>query len=143
MLKDKKFRDIYDSFLESGLTIRDYCSNQQINEARFYYWQNKLKGQLPPKRGFVPVVFGDGKNLRQLQVPDTAQERKESFLTPAAVDKTISCEINYPNGVCVKLNGLSGPRVLQSLLVLMRRLDVQPHIVDAVLPVFVPDRHAP
>ncbi|HBY51965.1 MAG TPA: hypothetical protein DEH15_05840 [Marinilabiliales bacterium] len=121
MLNEKKFRSIYDSFQESGLTIRDYCANQQMNEAKFYYWQNKLKGQLPPKRGFVPVVFGDGKNLRQLQVPDTAHERKESFLTPATVDKTISCEINYPNGVCVKLNGLSDPRVLQSLLVLMRR----------------------
>ena len=121
MLNEKKFRDIYSGFLESGLTIRDYCANHQMNEAKFYYWQNKLKGQLPPKRGFVPVVFGDGHNLRQSQVPDTTQERKESFLTPATVEKTISCEINYPNGVCIKLNGLSDPRVLQSLLVLMRR----------------------
>ena len=121
MLNEKKFRAIYAGFLESGLTIRDYCANQQMNEAKFYYWQNKLKEQLAPKRGFVPVVFGDVQNVRQSQVPDTAQERKESFLTPAAVEKTISCEINYPNGVCVKLNGLSDPRVLQSLLVLMRR----------------------
>jgi len=121
MLNEKEFRAIYSEFLESGLTIRDYCVNQQMNEARFYYWQNKLKGQLPPKRGFVPVFFGDGQNVRQLQVPDTAQERKESFLNPVTCDKTISCEINYPNGVCVKLNGLSDPRVLQSLLVLMRR----------------------
>ena len=121
MLNEKKFRDIYTGFQESGLTIRDFCANQLMNEAKFYYWQNKLKGQLPPKRGFVPVVFGDGQDVRQSQVPDIAQERKESFLTPAAVDKTISCEINYPNGVSVKLNGLSDPRVLQSLLVLMRR----------------------
>jgi hypothetical protein len=118
MLNEKEFRAIYSEFLESGLTIRDYCANHQMNEAKFYYWQNKLKGQLPPKRGFVPMVFRDGQNVRQSQVPDTVQE---SFLNPAAVDKTISCEINYPNGVCVKLNGLSDPRVLQSLLVLMRR----------------------
>lgn len=121
MLNEKKFRAIYSGFLESGLTIRDYCANHQMNEARFYYWQNKLKGHLPPKRGFVPVVFGDGQNVRQSQVPALDQARSESLLAPAAVDKTISCEINYPNGVCVKLNGLSDPRVLQSLLVLMRR----------------------
>jgi hypothetical protein len=121
MLNEKKFRGIYDSFLVSGLTIRDYCGNQQMNEAKFYYWQNKLKGQLPPKRGFVPVIFGDGQKARPSQVPAPVQERKETFLNPAAVDKTISCEINYPNGVCVKLDGLSDPRVLQSLLVLMRR----------------------
>lgn len=121
MLNEKKFRVIYSEFLESGLTIRDYCANQQMNEAKFYYWQNKMKGQIPPKRGFVPVVFGNGQNTRPSQVPTPAQERKESFLNPAASDKTISCEINYPNGVCVKLNGLSDPRVLQSLLVLARR----------------------
>jgi hypothetical protein len=121
MLNEKKFRAIYSGFLESGLTIRDYCFNQQMNEAKFYYWQNKLKGQLPPKRGFVPVVFGDGQNTRQSQVPAPEQERNETFLNPAAGDKTISCEINYPNGISVKLNGLSDPRVLQSLLVLIRR----------------------
>jgi hypothetical protein len=121
MLNEKKFRAIYDSFLESGLTIRDYCANQQMNEAKFYYWQNKLKGQLPPKRGFVPVIFGDGQNVRQSQVPETVQERKESFLNPVTCDKTISCEISYPNGVSVKLNGLPNTQMLRSLLVLTRR----------------------
>jgi hypothetical protein len=104
--------------MESGLTIRDYCANHQMNEAKFYYWQNKLKGQLPPKRGFVPVVFGEGQNVRQSQVPAPMQERKESFLNPVTSDKTISCEINYPNGVSVKLNGFPDIQVLHSLLLL-------------------------
>lgn len=121
MLNEKKFRAIYSGFLESGLTIRDYCFNQQMNEAKFYYWQNKLKGLLPPKRGFVPVVFGNGQNVRQTQVPVPMQDRKETLLNPAAVDKTISCEINYPNGVSVKLNGLPDAQLLKSLLVLTRR----------------------
>jgi hypothetical protein len=121
MLNEKKFRDIYSEFLESGLTIRDYCANQQMNEAKFYYWQNKLKGLLPPKRGFVPVVFGNGQNIRQMQVPAHVQERKESFSNPATCDKTISCEINYPNGVSVKLNGFPEIQVLQSLLLLTCR----------------------
>jgi hypothetical protein len=42
MLNEKKFRSIYDEFLTSGLTIRDFCANQQMNGAKFYYWQNKL-----------------------------------------------------------------------------------------------------
>ena len=37
MLKEKGFRVIYDEFLGSGLTIRDFCANQQMNEAKFYY----------------------------------------------------------------------------------------------------------
>jgi hypothetical protein len=119
MLNEKKFRAIYDSFLESGLTIRDYCANQQMNEAKFYYWQNKFKGQLPPKRGFVPVIFENGRQASQ--VPAPVQERKESFLNPVTCDKTISCEISYPNGVSVKLNGLPNTQMLRPLLVLRRR----------------------
>lgn len=118
MLNEKKFLAIYDDFLASGLTTRDYCANQQMNEAKFYYWQNKLKGQLPPKRGFVPVVFKNKHKDCSSQVPFPEQNRKETFLNPAAGDKTISCEISYPNGVQVKLNGLIGEQTLRSLLLL-------------------------
>ena len=119
MLNEKKFRAIYNEFLESGLTIRDYCVNGQMNEAKFYYWQNKLKGQLPPKRGFVPVIFENGQQVPQ--VPAAVQERVEPYPHLAAPNKTISCEINYPNGVSVKLNGLPDVQMFRSLLVLTRR----------------------
>ena len=46
MLNEKKFRAIYEDYLASGLSIRDYCANQRIGEAKFFYWQNKLEGQL-------------------------------------------------------------------------------------------------
>jgi hypothetical protein len=119
MLNEKKFRVIYSEFLESGLTIRDYCVNQQMNEAKFYYWQNKLKEQLPPKRGFVPVIFENGRQVSQ--VPTPVQNLSESCSQPTVSNKTISCEINYPNGVSVKLNGLPDAQILKSLLVLTRR----------------------
>ena len=115
MYNEKKFRAVYDEFLGSGLTIRDFCSNQHMNEAKFYYWQNKLKGQLPPKSGFVPVVFENGEQARSSRVPASVQPPSE------ATTQTISCEISYPNGVCVKLNGLSDPQMLRSLLALTRR----------------------
>ena len=76
---------------------------------QFYYWQNKLKGQLPPKRGFVPVVFENGKHLPSNPVPGRNNQ------------DTFSCEISYPNGVIVKLSGLPDVQVLQSLLQLTHR----------------------
>ena len=121
MLNEKKFRAIYDDFLESGLTIRGYCANQHMNEAKFYYWQNKLKGNLPPKRGFVPVVFDHGLKARTSQVPAPVKDRTENIVDPAAGDKTISCEISYPNGVCIKLKGLPGVETLRPLLLLTPR----------------------
>lgn len=119
MINEKKFRAIYNEFLESGLTVRDYCVNQQMNEAKFYYWQNKLKGQLPPKKGFVSVIFENGQQASQ--VPSPVQNLSAPSLQPVVSDKTISCEINYPNGVSVKLNGLPDVQILKSLLVLTRR----------------------
>jgi hypothetical protein len=35
MLNEKKFRAIYDDYLASGLTIRDFCANTQLNETKF------------------------------------------------------------------------------------------------------------
>lgn len=119
MFNEKKFKAVYADFLNSGLTIRDYCANQQMNEAKFYYWQNKLKGQLPPKRGFVPVLFKEGHESQSPMVAGT-MSRDAFFASPATCHQPLSCEINYPNGVCVKLSGLSGPEVLEPLLALMR-----------------------
>jgi hypothetical protein len=120
MLNVKKFSTIYDEFIGSGLTIRDFCANHHINEAKFYYWKNKLKDQLPPKRGFVPVVFESGHQARSSQVPSPIQQ-PASFTHHEHTAPGISCEISYPNGVIVKLNGLPDAQILRSLLVLTRR----------------------
>ncbi|MDA3928871.1 MAG: hypothetical protein PF541_07905 [Prolixibacteraceae bacterium] len=124
MLNDKKFRSIYNEFLESGLTVRDYCSNQQMNEAKFYYWKNKLKDQLPAKKEFVPLVFEHGKQRQPPHVPALGTHGIGAFLNPATKGKTFSCEVSYPNGVCVKLNNLDDIEVLRSLLVLAQHQDV-------------------
>jgi hypothetical protein len=92
-----------------------------MNEAKFYYWQNKLKGQLPPKRGFVPVVFENGQQALSSRVPASVHPQSSTFSTPESKAQTISCEISYPNGVLVKLNGLPDAQLLKSLLVLTRR----------------------
>ncbi len=113
MYNEKKFRAVYDEFVVSGLTIRDYCANHQINESKFYYWQNKLKGQLPPKGGFVPVVFENGQHLRFSHVPVRNNQDVQHSV--------FSCEISYPNGVSVKLGSLPDVQVLQSLLLLAHR----------------------
>ena len=121
MYNEKKFRTIYDEFLGSGLTIRDFCANHHMNEAKFYYWQNKLKGLLPPKSGFVPVIFENNGQAQSSRVPASVQPPSTSFSTTKGTPQTIFCEISYPNGIQVKLNGLPDVQMLKSLLVLTRR----------------------
>ncbi len=124
MLNDKKFQIIYNEFLESNLTVRDFCSNQQMNEAKFYYWKNKLKTLLPPKTGFIPLIIAHEKQVRSSKLPVTVKDKSGFISNPATVDKTISCEINYPNGVCLKLNELPEVTVLHSLLLLTHQRNV-------------------
>ncbi len=113
MLNENKFRAIYNDYLESGLTIRDYCSNQHIGEAKFYYWQHRMKGLLPPKRGFMPVVFDKDQFVGSVNIPASLHDRQ---VVPPPVTRPISCEISYPNGVSLKLNGGANLEMLRSLL---------------------------
>lgn len=121
MLNARQFKDIYNEFLESGLTTRGYCDNQHITESKFYYWQNKLKKELAPKKGFVPVVFENEQQARSSHVPTPTQNRTKTFSNQAVANHAVSCEITYPNGVCLKLNGLMDPEMLRSLLLLTHR----------------------
>lgn len=119
MLNEKKFRNIYDEFLSSGLSVKDYCLNQHMSEAKFYYWQNKLKEKLPPKSGFVPVVFdsrGEIPSRRTPLINHPLIAKKGDTVSPG-----FFCEITYPGGVSVKLSTVPDLHLLQSLILLASR----------------------
>lgn len=120
MLNEEKFHKIYTEYLESGLTIRDYCSNQGRNEAKFYYWQNKLKSQLPSKKRFILIVFGNGKQSHPSYFQVPTQAKSDAFSNSITRNETISCKISYPNGVCVKLNRLPCPITLNNCFIVGR-----------------------
>jgi hypothetical protein len=119
MLNETTYRAIYDEYLESGLTVHNFCLNQHMNEAKFYYWQNKLRSFLPPKRGFVPVVFDKNQFFQPSTGAASVQSRPSSGRTGNSIE-TVSCEIVYPNGVSLKLNGRTDLQTLHSLLMLAR-----------------------
>lgn len=121
MLNASKFINLYNEYLESGLTVRGYCANQHMKESLFFYWQNKLKSQLPPKRGFIPVVFGNQQQGRTPKVSTQVQNQSKTLLNPAVTNQTFSCEIVYPNGVCLKLNSPMDSEMLRSLLLLTQQ----------------------
>jgi hypothetical protein len=115
MLNEKEFRAIYDDYLGSGLTIRDYCLNQKMGEAKFFYWQNKLRGFLPPKNGFVPVVFRGDQQSPSQQLPATLKNRQDHQIKHTSSPESLSCEICYPNGIIIKFNGLPDLEMIHSL----------------------------
>ncbi|MCU4166723.1 IS66 family insertion sequence element accessory protein TnpA [Carboxylicivirga caseinilyticus] len=121
MLNAKKFRKIYDDFLESGLTVTDFCSNQGLTQNKFFYWQNKLKAQLPPKKGFVPIVLKSEEASDSFPMPAQNQILQPSNPVLPSANETQSCEINFPNGVSVKLTGCTDLELIRSLILLNTR----------------------
>lgn len=81
MTKEKQMRDIYESYLISGLSPRLFCDAQKINIRTFKYWQRKFELQSSPS--FVSI----------------------STKTSKAFDSTLSdIVLEYPNGVKLKTN---------------------------------------
>lgn len=120
-MNETEFRIIYNDYLESGLTVRDYCLNQNMGEAKFFYWQNKLRGLLPPKKGFVPVVFSGDQQFPSQKLPATLKNRQDHQIKQTSSAAGFSCEIYYPNGIIVKFNGLTDLEMIHSLLGSMHR----------------------
>lgn len=108
MLNYSTFEAMYHRYEESGLNVRDFCSNEGIHETTFYYWVRKCKQRslLSPK-GFIPLVVSDS------SVP--ADVSKNDL--PVRVGfKGITCEVTFPGGGRLKLKGDLSPEHLQSLL---------------------------
>jgi len=115
MITEQAFKTIYDDFLESGLSVRSYCTNQGMSEAKFYYWQKKMKSQLPGQEGFVPLVF---ENNHFNSRPTQSISRRA--LPEAGTANGAIYEITYPNGVMIKLGSNADLEMIRSLLLLTR-----------------------
>ncbi len=109
------FKPIYQEFLGSGKTVRQFCADAEIHEGRFYHWQNKLRqevanglnGEFLPvsinnRGGKVTLVGGDGRPMSHTRIqPPT-------------------CEITFPNGVTVRLSGNNPLEAISGLIMLPR-----------------------
>ena len=98
----EKSREIHASWKESGLSIKNFCVNNGINESKFFYWKRKLdKASLPasPNGCFVPV------EMTRTAGRVSISHRKG---IQVAQSDNPTCRIVYPNGVSLVVeNGLS------------------------------------
>ena len=105
-MKIEEFRQIYDEWKNSGLSVQQYCENTGITESRFYHWTSKLKSEsLPAACGsFIPVKLSDKTSL--------CQSRN-------AACKSL-CEVEYPNGVVVRVTSDMTLEQLRQMVTLLR-----------------------
>ena len=104
----EQFRQIYDDWKESGLSVQQYCENTGLTESRFYYWRAKIQAEsLPSSCGsFIPVKMSG----------------KTSVSSAKNASGKALCEIEYPNGVVVRVTtdmhkSYAGPTALTELTI--------------------------
>lgn len=109
-MDEKKFIGLYERQKESGLTVKEFCSNEIIAPATFYYWQKKLKDQkrLP---GFIPVVVK----------PDNAVLREgfpgNSFAsTMQPINNSPCIEIEFSNKTVLRISSGIDMATLKALI---------------------------
>lgn len=56
------FDKLHKEYKESGLSVHDFCSNQDIVVSTFYYWQRKFKKNNEVSREFIPLVIEESPN---------------------------------------------------------------------------------
>lgn len=104
----EKFKKIHEDWKSTGLSIRDYCSNTDIDESKFYYWRKKLiNSLLPQPKGFVPIQM-------------SRQDSKVAIGSSQAqnTENNVACEIVYQNGVILRVNNDMPLETLRSLILL-------------------------
>ena len=110
MIDEKKFVELYQRQKESGLTVKEFCSNEIIAPSTFYYWQKKLKSRkrLPD---FIPVIVNSASTLSQGNFTDA------SFTPTTDLQKEVpSLEIEFPNKTIVRIKSELDLSMLKTLI---------------------------
>lgn len=112
----ESFKPVYEAFLESNLTAREFCRKLEMPESRFYYWQKRIRNEVVKSNGdFLPVSI----NNHGGKVVLMGNKRQQVRAGHPSVMQS-SCEIVFPNGITVRLSEDMATSVLGQLLMMNR-----------------------
>jgi len=55
-MTEVSFLELVSRRKETGLSVRDFCSNEGIPQSTYYYWRNKLNKKAAQPKRFIPLV---------------------------------------------------------------------------------------
>lgn len=133
-----KFSSIYKEYHESGISIKEYCSNMCYHKSSFYDWLKKypnvvdnyvqgnaLTGTPTPTVTLSPLVIVDE------AVASPNKDSSSNYRTCISANSRLSkkrpgtrnkkfisqkIEIIHPSGLSIKLSGSLNPQLLESIL---------------------------
>jgi hypothetical protein len=98
MLSETKFLEIYRRQQESGLSVKDFCSNEGIAESTYYYWHKKTRYKRS-NQDFISLVV---KPSQSFPSQDLAKSQTRLQVNGDAEDAVL-LEVEYPNGTKLRI----------------------------------------
>ncbi len=102
-MKESSYRKLIEEHEQSGLSVRDFCSNQGFAVSTFYKWKKTLQEE--QVQSFVPLVIKEKKYTKE--VPIVRDEK--------TIDNN-TFEFTFPNGTKLKLTGELDLSVLKAII---------------------------
>lgn len=106
---ESSFRELYQQYLSSGLTVRDFCATQDFAVSTFYRWQKILKEKDAPKE-FVPLLLG------KQPVADADSHAVVSTERDKFISAENGLEFIFPNGTRLQVKGHVDPAFLKTIV---------------------------
>lgn len=98
MDKESKYYELIDLQQASGLSVKEFCSNEGIAVSTFYYWIKKRQTQ-SAKQDFIPLVISNGH--RSVDNHNDRKHKHQAF-TPSPMNHDVLLEVVYPNGTIIR-----------------------------------------
>jgi len=95
---ESNFKKLYQEYLDSGLSVRDFCTNQNFAVSTFYNWKKKLALK-ESTLGFVPLLVDNQPMVRTNTHPEVAL-RNDELMT-----QENDLEFIFPNGTKLQVKG--------------------------------------
>jgi hypothetical protein len=100
MEKAPKYRELIRLQEDSGLTVREFCSNEGISYSTFYYWRKKLRNQ-KNNGDFIPLVVKS--NESALSNGYHQNHNTQRIQSRQVTDDPVWLELVYPNGTTLRV----------------------------------------
>lgn len=96
-MNESKFLEVYHRHQDSGLTTKEFCTNEGIAESTYYYWFKKTKHKRA-RQEFIPLVVKPSPPVpaQGLSNPPPVQENGNP-------GEGMLLEVEYRNGTKVRI----------------------------------------
>ena len=111
-MTEASFHELLIRHNESGLSVRDFCSNEGIAQSTYYYWKNKLNKKSLRPTEFIPLMVGNDlpaqrKNLLSRSNPVTPAMHQQ---------ENIPLEFVFPNGTRLMVRNQVDLSIMQAIV---------------------------